>query len=67
MRNPIEDARRVVLRDPGFAAWILVSTLWLPLPRALRWCRLQRAARQAAHARAAARSLASLMLRLAQP
>jgi hypothetical protein len=38
-RDPLEDARRIVLRDPGFAAWILVTELWLPLPRAIRWCK----------------------------
>jgi len=64
-RDPLEDARRVVLRDPGFAAWILVTSLWVPLPRAVRWCRVVREARQALHSRAAARSLASLMARLA--
>jgi hypothetical protein len=38
-RDVIADARTLVRRDPGFAIWILVSTLHFPLNRAIRWAR----------------------------
>lgn len=44
-RDPIDDARCLVTRDPGFSAWILVRMLHMPLPRACRWCQLERSRR----------------------
>lgn len=46
-RDAINDARCVVVRDPGFACWILVRHLRMRLRRACIWCRRERARRMA--------------------
>jgi hypothetical protein len=46
-RDPMEDARTIVVRDPGFAAWILVRGLRIRLRRACRWCLQERSKRLA--------------------
>lgn len=44
-RDPMEDARTVVVRDPGFAARILVQGLRIRLHLACRWCLQERSKR----------------------